>query len=206
MAIDHGHGGDSGHNPSVGYDKTDLSAKGILIFFVVLAVFAVAMHLGALGLYVGMTKIADQHEAESSPLAPQTYKPRDGILTNTANVNVKQFPDPRLLPHVRGGPGEMTNFLMDEAAALTAQPWQDPQGNVHLPIAEAMKVLLPRLPVRAGSTELPNYPGAKQQVAYPAPDEDVTETGASAQRDSEQNRSVKGETGEALPVGQSTIQ
>ena len=49
-------------NPSVEFDKSDLSARGILIFFFVLAVFAVVINLVVLGLYVGMTKIAEKHE------------------------------------------------------------------------------------------------------------------------------------------------
>jgi hypothetical protein len=180
MATDpHEHGNGGEHNPSVEYDKSDLSARGILIFFLVLGVFAVAIHLGVLGLYVGMTKIAEKHDPEISPLAPQTYTPRDEILTNTANVNIQQFPEPRLLHHV-GGAGEMTKFLVQETAVLTAQPWQDAQGNVHLPIDQAMKAVVTRLPVReGGGAEVPNYPGAAREYAYPtAPSGAAAEQGA----------------------------
>jgi hypothetical protein len=178
MATNHGHGNEGGRNPSVGYDKSDLSARGILIFFFVLAVFAIAIHLGVLGLYVGMTKIAERHEPEVSPLAPQTFTPRDGILTNTANVNIQQFPEPRLLRHIAGpggGLGEMSKFLLQETSELTAKPWQDDQGNVHLPIEQAMQTVVSRLPVRQGGTALPNYPGAAREYAYPtAPSGDGT--------------------------------
>jgi hypothetical protein len=173
MAIDHGHA-ENFRNPGVEYDKSDLGAKGILIFFVALAVFAIIMHLIVLGLYAGMTRVAEKQDRESNPLAPQTYTPRGGILTNTANVNVRQFPEPRLLNHMaqRGmgptaQPGEMTKFLVEEAAALTAQPWQDAQGNIHLPIEQAMAAVLPRLTARSGGTQLPNYPGAARQYSYP---------------------------------------
>jgi hypothetical protein len=163
MATNHGHdGGDQG-NPSVGYDKSDLSARGILIFFFVLAVFAVAIHLGVLGMYVGMTRIAEKHEPELSPLAPKAITPRSGILTNTADVNVQKFPEPRL---ENDATVNMTNFLLQEATALTAEPWQDAQGNVHLPIDQAIKVVATRLPVRAGSgAALPNYPGISREYA-----------------------------------------
>ena len=79
MAINHGHGNGNGaeRNASVEYDKSDLSAKGILIFLFVLAVFAIAIHLAVLGLYAGMTRFAEKHEPEISPLAPQTVTPRD---------------------------------------------------------------------------------------------------------------------------------
>jgi hypothetical protein len=169
MATDHGHGNGNGRNPGVEYDKSDLSPKGILIFFVVLAVFALVIHITVLGLYAGMTKIADKREAQITPLAPQTYTPRTEILTNTANVNVQQFPEPRLEPHLQGTPGKMTKFLLQESAVLTAKPWQDAQGNVHLPIDEAMKLVLKRLPVRTGGMEIPNYPGASRRYSYPEP-------------------------------------
>lgn len=187
MAIDHGHGMNADRNPGVEYDKSDLGAKGIVIFFVVLGIFAIAMHLVVLGLYAGMTRFAEKHEPEISPLAPQTYTPRDGILTNTANVNTQQFPEPRLLRHLseKGAlsitgrePGEMTKFLVEESAALTAKPWMDSQGNIHLPISQAMSAVLPRLPVRAGTAEPPNYPGAARKYSYPAAQaEDATGTG-----------------------------
>jgi hypothetical protein len=182
MATDHGHGNGAARNASVEYDRSDLSAKGILIFLFVLAAFAVAIHLTVLGLYVGMTRIAEKHEPETSPLVSQTVKPRDGILMNTANVNLEQFPEPRLLKHptqtgidnrFQGEPGEMTKFLVEESAALTAQPWQDEHGNVHLPIDQAMNAVLTRLPARAGSGEVSNYPGAARQYSYPPADADA---------------------------------
>jgi hypothetical protein len=175
MAIDHGHGAGAGSNPGVAYDKTDLGARGILIFFLVLAVFAIAMHLVVLGLYAGMTRIAEKREPETSPLAPQTSAPRTEILTNTANVNVEQFPQPRLSTHLsqhgmgpRSQPGEMTKLLLQEAAVLTAKSWQDADGNIHLPIDQAMKSVLTRLPARAGGEAPPNHPGAAREYSYPA--------------------------------------
>jgi len=69
--------------------------------------------------------------------------------------------------------GDMTRFLLKEAEAQTAQPWQDAQGNVHLPIDQAMKIVATRLPVRAGATGLPNYPGAGLRYSYPIAAEDT---------------------------------
>ena len=195
MATNHGHGNDADGNPGVGFDKSDLSAKAILIFFFVLATAAVAIHLVVLGLYIGMTKVAQQHEVESSPLAPQTYTPRDGILTNTANVNVQQFPQPRLLHHI-GGIGEMTRFLRVETTVLTAKPWRDEQGNVHLPIDQAMREVVTRLPVRAGGTAPPNYPGASREYAYPAaPDEAAAGQSTAGQSAATPEPVTPGETG-----------
>lgn len=191
MATNHGHAGgeDRGEdrNPSVDYDKSDLSARGILIFFLVLAIFGVVINLGVLGMYIGMTKVAEKHEVEVSPLAPQSVTPRSGIMTNTANVNVQRFPEPRLQTDEAV---DMTRLLVSESAALTAQPYQDAQGNAHVPIDEAMKQVATRLPVRAGSTaELPNYPGAGSQYSKlpvteaPQPDYEMNLNSQAPQRD-----------------------
>ena len=163
MAINHEHGSGAERNPSVGYDRSDLGSRGILIFFLVLAVFAVGVHLCVLGMYVSMTKITDKHDPEMSPLAPKAITPRAGILTNTANVNIQQFPEPRL---ARDDTAEMERLLLKETASLTAAPWTDAQGNVHLPIEQAMKEFGARLPVREGGAVVPkNYPGAGREYA-----------------------------------------
>jgi len=167
MATNHEHDSNGLSNPSVGYDKSDLGARGILIFFLVLAIFAVCVHLGVLGMYVGMTRIAEQHDPETSPLAPKAVTPRSGILTNTANVNVQKFPEPRLQ---NDDTGDMTRFLLQETTALNAPSWQDAQGNTHtrLPIDEAIAAVANRLPVRSGGTALPNYPGAGREYSHPS--------------------------------------
>jgi hypothetical protein len=168
MATNHGHGnhgqgnGDAG-NPSVTFDKSDLGARGILVFFVVLAVFAVCMNLVVVGLWAGLSKVADKHDTEISPLAPKTVTPRSEIMMNTANINVRKFPEPRLQ---NDDTADMERFLLKETEALTAEPWQDAQGNVHLPIEQAMKVAATRLPVRSGGTALPNYPGAGGEYSH----------------------------------------
>jgi hypothetical protein len=187
MATNHGNGNGE-RNANVGYDKSDLSAKGILIFLCVLGAFAIAIHLVVLGLYVGMTRIAESHDPETSPLAPQTFTPREGILQNTADVNLEQFPQPRLLHHV-GETGEMSKFLRQETAALTAKPWQDEHGNVHLPIDQAMKLVAARLTVRAGGAEVPNYPGAAREYSYP------TEPEAAAEQNGTQGEAVNSAAG-----------
>jgi hypothetical protein len=181
MTTKHGHENGDERNPSVGYDKSDLSARGILIFFVVLALFTIAMNLGVIGMYFGMTRIAEKHDPEVSPLASQTITPRSGIMTNTANVNIQKFPEPRLQTN---DVGDMTKFLVQETATLTAQPWQDAQGNMHLPIDQAMKMVESRLPVRAGNAVLPNYPGAGREYANPSAPDDMA---------GQQNETVHGE-------------
>lgn len=170
MTTKRGHESNGERNPSVGYDQSDLSAKGILIFFLVLAMCTVALNFSVLAMYFGMTRFAEKHDPELSPLVPQAITPRSGIMTNTANVNLQKFPEPRLQTN---DTGDMAKFLAQETAALTADPWQDAQGNVHLPIDQAMNVVASRLPVRAGNTALPNYPGAGREYASPSSADDA---------------------------------
>jgi hypothetical protein len=175
----HEHESDAG-NPSVNFDKTDLGARGILVFFVVLAIFAIAMHLVVLGLWVGLTKVTDKHDTEISPLAPKTVSPRSGIMMNTANINIQKFPQPRLQ---NDDTGDMERFLLKETAALTAEPWQDAQGNVHLPIDQAIKAVATRLPVRASGAVVPNYPGAGREYSNPAAEETAAAKQSEAQEE-----------------------
>ncbi|PSH03811.1 MAG: hypothetical protein CXZ00_10720 [Acidobacteria bacterium] len=162
MNTNQGHENGDERYPSVAYDKSDLSARGILIFFIVLAVGAVVIHVGVLVLYLGLTKIVEKHETELSPLAPKVAVPRFSILSNITNVNIQQFPEPRLESDATAN---MTKFLNEETAALTAAPWQDSQGNVHLPIDQAIKIVATRLPTRANSVAPPIYPGAGRAYA-----------------------------------------
>ncbi len=155
MATDHGQHSNDERNPSVVFDKSDLGARGILIFFLVLAIFAVCANLVVLGLYAGMTKFAEKHEHETSPLAPKTVTPRAGVLANTADVNIRRFPEPRLLDD---DTAPLKNFELKESAALTASSWQDAQGNTHPPIDDAMKAVVNNLPVRAGSSGIDELP------------------------------------------------
>lgn len=68
MATNHGHGNGAERNLNVEYDKSDLSARSIVIFLAVLGVSALVLQFAVLGLYAAMTRIADKHEPEISPL------------------------------------------------------------------------------------------------------------------------------------------
>jgi hypothetical protein len=73
----------------------------------------------------------------------------------------------------------MKRFLLKESTALAAEPWQDGQGNLHLPIEEAMKLEAARLAGgdTAAAAAPPNYPGAAREYAYPAAENETHEAG-----------------------------
>lgn len=159
-------------NPEVAFDKTDLGARGIFMFFVALGLFAVVMHVAALGIWVGLNKFADKHDPATSPLASNKVTPRSEVLMNTANIDIKKFPEPRLQSD---DTGDMQRFLRKETAALTAAPWQDAQGNIHLPVAQAMSLTLTRLPVRDGGKAPAERPGIGQEFTHSTAQDESTE-------------------------------
>ena len=81
--------------------------------------------------------------------APLTAVGRD--FENTSNVNPVIFPEPRLQTNEVG---DMDQFLASEHKILyTDEPFVDQNGTVHLPINDAMKLIVERgLPVKPAST------------------------------------------------------
>ena len=143
-------------NPAVDYDRTDLSPRGILFFLVGLLVAGIFIELVLWGMFHFLARSPFFAKGNPSPMVSAQKEP---ALTaagkgfeNTSNVNPNIFPEPRL----------QTNDVVDMKRLLDAehkilyapQPFLDANGTVHLPIDEAMKLIVERgLPVRpaAGS-------------------------------------------------------
>ena len=164
--------------------------RGILIFLLALGTFGLLSSLAVVGLYMGMTKIAEKHEPEVSPLARNVVTPAKNVMMNTADVNAQRFPQPRLQDD---DTSDMERFLPKETTTLAAKPWQDAQGNVHLPIEQAMKVVAIAAPgSRGGEAAPPNYPGAERQYSYSA----AQANGAAGQEALQGETSQPGTSGE----------
>ena len=158
---DHGPDDSLIRNAEVSYDRSDLGARGILLFLVVLAIAGIAVHFLILGLYVGMEKYAAANDPQLHPLLPPDKLPARSrvIVPSNVPINTEKFPTPRLQTD---DVTDMQTFLKQEDRMLTAQPWKDPSGVVHLPIDRAMELLVQRgLPVRA----TPPPPEAPDQTA-----------------------------------------
>ena len=138
-------------NPQVDYERADLSPRGILWFLIGLFIAGVFIELVLWGMFRFM--------ARSEVLFPQpavnpmmtAQKPaaagQRSVLQNAPAVDLKVFPQPRLQTN---DAGEMSQFLSSEQELLTVkQPFTDPSGAVHIPIALAMQLIVERgLPVR----------------------------------------------------------
>ncbi len=156
-------------NPAVDYDRTDLSAQGILVFLAGLLVAGVFVELVIWGMFHFLARSPFFAKGNASPmvqsqkLAPQTAAGKD--FENTRNVNPGIFPEPRLQTN---DVVDMNDLLHSEHKVLYAeQPFADQNGTIHLPIDDAMKLIeergLPVRPVGAAAA-----PAAKPKAAATA--------------------------------------
>ncbi len=152
MATDHNH--DHMHNPDVTYERQDLGARNILLFFAILLIVGVIIHFVIYGVYGAMEKVVAKMDVEPNPLKPVEAPPKAAVLQNTPMVRLEKFPEPRLQSD---DTTDMRVFLWKESQILDpAQPWQDQNGAVHISIDQAMKQVLQKgLPARQ-----PGTPGA----------------------------------------------
>jgi hypothetical protein len=142
-------------NPQVDYERSDLSARGILGFLIGLFVAGFFIELVLWGMFHFMARtealfpqpqLNPMRRAELAKQAPPAAGTRS-ILQNSPAVNMNVFPEPRLQTN---DAGEMSRFVESEQALLNAkQPFADPSGAIHIPISLAMQEIVERgLPVR----------------------------------------------------------
>jgi hypothetical protein len=138
-------------NPAVDYDRTDLSPRGILFFLVGLLIAGVFIEIVLWGMFHFLARSPFFAKGNPSPMLnvekepPLTAAGKD--FENTSNVNPASFPEPRL----------QTNEVLDMDQLLESEhkilypeePFVDQNGTVHLPIHDAMKLIVERgLPVK----------------------------------------------------------
>ena len=154
-------------NPEVDYDRTDLSPRGILVFLVGLLIAGVFIEIVLWGMFHFLARSPFFAKGNPSPMLsvqkqqPLTAEGKD--FENTSNVNPVTFPEPRLQTN---DVLDMDQLLQSEHKLLyTDEAFVDPNGTVHLPINEAMKLIVQRgLPVKPASAPA----AAAQKAAAPA--------------------------------------
>jgi len=145
-----GNGPEHNQHPEVSFEKRDLGARAILLFFAVLFIAGAAIHLVVWGVYEAFVNVGSAQQATANPMAPRQPAPTPGVLQNTS-VNIKQFPEPRLQSDE---PTDMNRFLWQEGQLLEAKPWRDESGAIHIPVAEAMRIVAQKgLPARQASQQ-----------------------------------------------------
>ena len=138
-------------NPAVDYDRTDLSARGILLFLVGLLVAGIFVELVIWGMFRFLAHSTLFAQGNPSPMVQAMKavpeKQPGATLQNTPGINTQVFPEPRLQTN---DVADMDALLRQENRILyPVQPFEDSTGAVHIPINQAMALIVERgLPVR----------------------------------------------------------
>ena len=169
MATDHHSIGNGMENVEVSYEKRDLGARNILLFFAILFVVGVIVHFVILGVYTFMEKQVAHWDPVPSPMKPYQETPKAVMLQNTPMVDLNKFAQPRLQ---NDDATDMSRFQKQEDQMLRGIAWVDDKGMVHLPIDVAKEELLKKgLPTRAAGasatpgTVIPAYGNTQAQNA-----------------------------------------
>jgi hypothetical protein len=128
-------------NPEVAYDPTDLSARGVVLFLVFLAIGGILITAVTWGLYKYIAVAVGPN-----PVAGPIGASRQRLIREGADPASK-FPAPRL----QADPvADMNRFREREEQILNSYGWvEEADGRVHIPIERAIDLLATAgLPVR----------------------------------------------------------
>lgn len=133
-------------NTDVGYDHSDLSVRGIIIFLVGIGLAGIFTHLIIWGIFVGAKKFTPW-STDSNPMQTMETAPEAPPLTNAGPQSVVKFPEPRLQTD---DTADMSKFKAEEDERLyTSTPYRAPDGSIHINIRDAMALIAQRgLPTR----------------------------------------------------------
>lgn len=132
-------------NPSVGYERSDASMRGVLAFIIILAIVGILVHIVLWGMY---RYFAAGERAKDPVPNPLLYGARP------------QPPLPRLQP---SPVADMNRMRVSEQQRLETYGWVDKQSGIaHIPIQRAMDLALERgFPTRPAAAQ--PAPGKKKQ-------------------------------------------
>jgi hypothetical protein len=132
------------------YEHTDANVRAIVKFGLWLAITALIVHVGVGLMYAMLVEQAQDTTEQRYPLA--------------AGAPPKLPPEPRLQQFPRN---EIYELRLSEQQKLTQYGWVDKEaGVVRIPIDEAMRLTIERLPARAEDAE--NPPAAPGMLASDA--------------------------------------
>ncbi len=161
MATDHNH---HAHH-DVAYERTDLSHRGVWAFFAFLAISAAVIFIAMGALYKGFNYAEAKLAPPPNPMSDRPAASKPDTMMNTTMVDIQKFSANGTQPLLQSNDvADMDTFLRQENTLLTAAPWKDDKGNVHIPIDQAMKLVAQRsLPARANGAN----PAAPNPMTVP---------------------------------------
>ena len=127
-----------------GYEREDLSPKGVFSFLAGLAIFILVVHLGLTGIFHLMESRQKAIQPQLNPLVRTTEADTRKISPD----EVKSFAEPRL---ETDEVGQLTRQRENEEKTLNTYGWVDQKAGVaHIPIDRAMELIAQRgLPTTA---------------------------------------------------------
>lgn len=187
--MDNFHSQSAGGHLKEGHDVTDLSVPAILLSGVALAVSLAAAFLLVLGFYWGLQKWEKDHQPPMTDMENQLRNERGPMSENAARSPVPEVPEgqePGVKPQPDWyGRGKMEDHLdrtfpgprlqYDDEYDMSLfrgseEKWlgstgKDPDGAVHIPVDQAMQLLVQRgLPQVSGPFAPNNLPTAVPMV------------------------------------------
>jgi hypothetical protein len=149
---EHGKEHDVSHLRNAGgaHEHRDVNIRGVLAFLVVLSVLALVVQLVIFGMFRYLRGAATARDPQPNPMLAGQKPPVPGNP-------IRDFPQPRLQIDAST---ELERTRAAEDRALNGPPaWLDEQnGVVRIPIDEAMKLTLARLPLQAAASTKPRQP------------------------------------------------
>ena len=149
----------------VGYEREDLSPRGIFAFLIGLSLVAVLIHFAVKGMYGYLDSYQKQHQPPLNPLVSQT----ENDSRKVSNADLSKFPQPRLENNERL---EINDFRLQEEKNLNSYGWIDQKAGIaRIPIDRAMQLLAQRgLPTRPQAGLVPPSPVNTARQAVTASD------------------------------------
>jgi hypothetical protein len=139
--MNHSH---SGHE--TGFEREDLSTRGVFAFMIGLAIVGVVIYFIIVGMYTFLDKYERSQMTTASPLVTSKGAMSRVVTQDYLDQRFKENGAPMLETNERG---QFRDFLINQESQLNSYGWVDEKGGVaHIPIERAMELTVQRgLPV-----------------------------------------------------------
>src|ERR1017187_5269359 len=151
-----GHSGDE-----AGFEREDLSSRGVFAFMIGLAIVGVVIYFIIVGMYTFLDNYERSQMATASPLVTSKGAISRVVTQEDMDKAFKDNGTPMLEVNERG---QFRDFLMNQENQLNSYGWVDEKAGVaHIPINRAMELIVQRgLPVYSqGSADAKTIAGGK---------------------------------------------
>jgi hypothetical protein len=153
-----------------GFEREDLSSRGIFFFMIGLAIVGVAIYFIIIGMYSFLDKYERSQMATASPLLTSNGAMSRVVTQEYMEQRFKENGVPMLEVNERG---QFRDFLLNQENQLNSYGWIDKDAGVaHIPIERAMELTVQRgLPVHpqgsadANTTAASKAPAQKSAAA-----------------------------------------